>query len=136
MFKTHAEYKAAEAAAVAGLTGKAKQAAKAAFYNANKDAIRALLDGAALEQEAARRAAMQAEADAIQAAAAAHGLTAHATANVGYCRGTSYDTVVLVGGNTFAHKDALKAHGATWHGPSKSWVFPSVEAFMAAMKAL
>lgn len=36
-------------------------------------------------------------------------------------------------GNTFAHKDTLKAAGAHWDGATKAWVFESYEAAETAL---
>ena len=126
------ELKALEAAAIAGLTGAAKKAAQKAFYDRHKAAIRAAADAEANAATAARNA----PAKAIIEAAAAKGLTATITANVGIVRGSSRDSVILVSGNTFQIKDTLKASGAVWHAPAKAWAFASEEAFNAAMAAI
>lgn len=39
-------------------------------------------------------------------------------------------------GNTFAHKDALKAAGARWDGECKAWVFESWEAAEVALDSI
>ncbi len=44
--------------------------------------------------------------------------------------------VPAIGGNTYAHKDALKAAGARWHGACKVWAFESQEALVAAIDQL
>ena len=126
------ELKALESAAIAGLTGAAKKAAQKAFYEQHKAAIRAAVDAEANAATAARKA----PAKAIIEAAAAKGITATITANVGIVRGSSRDSVILVSGNTFKIKDALKANGAVWHATSKAWVFAAEEAFNAAMAAI
>lgn len=73
---------------------------------------------------------------AIEQAAAAKGLRAFITNNPGFIRGSNYDTVVLVSGNTFACKEVLKAHGAQWVGREKSWCFKGTEAAAAAFAAI
>ena len=73
---------------------------------------------------------------AIEQAAAAKGLRAVVTSNAGFVRGSSYDTVVLVSGNTFASKEILKAHGAQWVGREKCWAFRGTAAAAAAFAAI
>lgn len=126
------DWKAAEAKAIEGLAGAARKAAKQAFYEANKAAIRAAHDSVAIAATAARNAPIAA----IEKAAADKGLRAIVTANVGIVRGSSWDSVILVCGNTFACKETLKTHGAVWNNAHKSWVFASTEAFLGAMAAI
>lgn len=126
------EWKAAEAKAIEGLVGAERAAAKRAFYEANRDAIRAAHDAEAIASEAARVAPEKA----LIAAAAAKGLTVSFVANVGFFRGSSYDTAVLVSGNTFGVKDTLKACGAIWNGAHKAWVFNGTAAFEQALAAI
>lgn len=47
-----------------------------------------------------------------------------------------WETIPAIGGNTFAVKDILKAHGARWHGTCKVWYFASSEAREAALDAV
>lgn len=126
------EWKTAEAKAIEGLTGAARAAAKKAFYEANKAAIRAANDAEAAAAEAARIAPERA----LIAAAAAKGLQISIIANIGLMRGSNYDQIVMIGGDTFAHKDALKAHGASWHAASKRWMINGVAAFERALAAI
>lgn len=44
--------------------------------------------------------------------------------------------IPAIGGNTFAVKDILKAHGARWHGVCKVWAFESQAAVEAAIDAV
>lgn len=126
------DLKALEVKAIEGLTGAARAEAKKAFYEANKTAIRAAHDADASAREAARVAPEKA----LIAAAAAKGLNISFMANIGFFRGSSYDVAVLVGGNTFAVKDTLKANGAVWNGVHKSWVFNGAAAFERALLAI
>lgn len=126
------ELKAAEKQAIEGLVGAARAAAKKAFYEANKAAIRAANNAEAVSKEEARTAPELA----LVAAAAAKGLNIAIIANTGFFRGSSYDTAVLVTGNTFGVKDVLKSRGATWNGAHKAWVFNGTAAFQAALNAL
>lgn len=89
-----------------------------------------------IAEATARAKAADAERVAVRQAAEAKGLQAFVAANTGYVRGSSWDSVIKVSGNTFACKDSLKAHGARWHSASKSWVFASAEEFFAAMAAI
>lgn len=41
-----------------------------------------------------------------------------------------------LGGNTFSHKDAIKAAGARWDGENKVWAFESWEALEAAIDSI
>lgn len=41
-----------------------------------------------------------------------------------------------IGGNTFAHKDAIKAAGARWDGENKVWAFQSWEALESAIDSI
>lgn len=132
MTKTAAQWKAEMKAAGAGLAGAEKKAAEKAFYDANKAAIQTARDEIANAVQAPQAAAEAA----IKAAAAVKGLQASIMANTGYVRGSSYDTVVLVSGNTFNCKEALKAHGAKWNAAGKAWVFASEAEFLAAMAAI
>lgn len=68
----------------------------------------------------------------IKSAAAAKGLEVFFMANIGYLRGSSYDEVAKVHGNTYPIKDVLKQHGARWLGTEKCWVLP-VGGFTAAL---
>lgn len=122
------EWKAAEAKAIEGLTGATRSAAKKAFYEANRDAIRAAHDDAARAETAARNAPM----DALIAKAARMGMRAHPTANIGYVRGSSHQTVVLVYGGD---ENLMKSHGATWNKREGVMVFPSVEAFKSFIES-
>lgn len=73
---------------------------------------------------------------AIKAEAAAKGLEIFFAANTGYVRGSTYDTVILVFGNTYPIKDTLKANGAIWSGRAKCWVFANEQAFTTALAAI
>lgn len=126
------EWKAAEAKAIEGLTGAARTAAKKAFYEANKAAIRAANDAEAVAAEAVRLEPEQA----LKAAAAAKGLQISLLANIGLMRGSAYDTIVVVRGDTFACKDALKAAGAQWSGAQKGWMFNGAAALERALAAI
>lgn len=126
------ELKAAEKQAIEGLVGAERAAAKKAFYEVNKAAIRAANNAEAVYKEEARTAPERA----LAATAAAKGLNIAVIANTGFFRGSCYDTAVLVTGNTFRVKDVLKSHGATWNGAHKAWVFNGTPAFQAALNAL
>ena len=126
------ELKAAEKQAIEGLAGAARAAAKKAFYESHKGLIRAAHDGEARAKEEARTAPEKA----LAAAAEAKGLNIALIANIGFFKGSKYDTAVLVTGNTFGVKDVLKAHGATWNGANQAWVFNGTAAFQAALNAL
>ena len=80
--------------------------------------------------------ARKAQEAAIKAQAASKGLEIFFSANTGYVRGSSYDTVILVYGNTYPIKDTLKANGAVWSGRSKCWVFANEGAFTTALAAI
>ena len=124
--------KSLESQAIEGLTGAARTAAKKAFYEANKAAIRAAHDADAQALEEARTAPEKA----LVAAAAAKGLRVSMVANVGLMRGSSYDTIVLIGGDTFAAKEVLKAHGAAWNAAQKCWMINGTTAFERALATL
>ena len=59
-------------------------------------------------------------------------------------KGLIFGTVVLgkgygnpaIGGNTFAVKEILKAHGAKFNGASKVWVFETIEQLITAIEAV
>ena len=126
------ELKAIEAKAIEGLTGAARAEAKKAFYEANKAAIRAANDADAVAREEARVAPEKV----LIAAAAAKGLEVSTMANIGFFKGSSYDTAVIVKGNTFGVKNVLKENGAIWNGTHKAWVFNGTAAFERALAAL
>ena len=71
----------------------------------------------------------------LKAAAAAKGLEVFFMANIGYLRGSSYDEVAKVCGNTYPIKDTLKQHGARWLGAEKCWVLHTAD-FTAALAAI
>lgn len=50
--------------------------------------------------------------------------------------GAGWKTAHALGGNTFAVKDTLKAHGARWNGVCKVWQFETREALEHALQAL
>lgn len=68
--------------------------------------------------------------EALNAKAASFGLKAGVICN----GGRTY--IPAIGGNTFAHKDALKAAGARWNGACKVWAFESQAALEAAISSL
>lgn len=72
----------------------------------------------------------------IKVFAAAKGLEVFFSANTGYVKGSSWDTVILVYGNTYPIKDTLKVAGAVWSGRSKCWVFASLEGFQSALASI
>ena len=68
--------------------------------------------------------------ESLNAKAAALGLKAGEINNGG--RGG----VPAIGGNTYAHKDAIKAAGARWHGVCKVWAFESQAALESAIDSI
>jgi hypothetical protein len=73
---------------------------------------------------------------AIKSQAAAKGLEIFYSANTGYTKGSSWDSVILVFGNTYHVKDTLKSNGATWSSRSKCWVFADEANFLSALAAV
>ena len=126
------ELKAAEKKAIEGLAGAAKKAAKKAFYEAHKEIIQAIGNAEAL----ADYASVRAEENELKAEAAKKGLKISITANTGYVRGSSWDSVILVTGGAFPVKDILKANGARWLASEKAWVFANADEFKAALAAI
>lgn len=53
-----------------------------------------------------------------------------------YLKGSNGYGFCAFGGNTFAIKDTLKAHGAKFAGDSKAWYFETTEQAEAAIAAL
>lgn len=68
--------------------------------------------------------------DALNAKASALGLKAGEINNGGW------GGVPAIGGNTYAVKDVLKAHGARWNGVCKVWAFESQAALESALDAV
>ena len=129
---TPEQWKERERDAIAGLVGKEKRDAQREFYEANKSAI-----------TKARSERAKAELDAIRAPdkeivdlAGKKGLNAFVTANTGFMRGSSYDDIVFVSGNTYEHAELLKAHGAKWNSREKAWMFNGREAARKAFNQL
>lgn len=129
---TPEQWKERERDAIAGLVGKEKRDAQREFYEANKGAI-----------TKARGERAKAELDAIRVPdkeivdlAGKKGLNAFVTANTGFMRGSSYDDIVFVSGNTHEHAELLKAHGAKWNSREKAWMFNGREAARKAFNQL
>lgn len=69
--------------------------------------------------------------EAINTKAAALGLKAGEA-----MKGRSGYGAPALGGNTFQHKEAIKAAGARWDGENKVWSFESWEALECAIDAI
>ena len=67
----------------------------------------------------------------ITAKAKAHGLKAGEA-----MKGRSGYGSPALGGNTFEHKDTIKAAGARWDGENKVWAFESWAALEAAVDSI
>ncbi len=133
-FATYDEMKKAEMAACAGLVGKEKKAAKQAFYEANKAVIRAILDGRARAENAAREMADEATSERARSLAVSHGLLLEVASQM---QGDGkWDSLVLVGGSTFSIKDKLKAVGARWNRDARKWSFASLQEAAEALAKL
>lgn len=67
---------------------------------------------------------------AVRTAIAPFGLTATFTigSNTRIKGLGDYDEVLCIGGNTFAHKDAIKAAGGRWSAHRKEWVLTIAQA--------
>lgn len=51
-------------------------------------------------------------------------------------KGRSCYGLPALGGNTFSHKEAIKAAGARWDGENKVWAFESWAALEAAIDSI
>ena len=129
---TPEQWKERERDAIAGLVGKARKDAQSEFYEANKVAI----TNARSERAKAELEAIRAPDKEIVDLAGKKGLNAFVTANTGFLRGSSYDDIVFVSGNTHEHAELLKAHGAKWNSREKAWMFNGREAARKAFNQL
>lgn len=122
---------AARKAAATRAAKKAETVASRAIAAREAKAVAQVEKGAAALQQAAKKAAAAAEKAAAEAASRQAAMAHLEAAGL---RGQSAGGRVMLAGDTYRHKEAIKAAGGKWDGAAKAWTMSEKQAAKLAAK--